>query len=306
MNLRFWMLGALTLLALGFLVGLTTGCSRSEEAPVAERRIVSLGGSVTEILYQLGAGGEIVGTDTTSVYPDEAVALPKVGYLRQLSAEGVLSLSPTLVIGTDDAGPPHVVEQLRNAGINLVLLPLNQSPEGLDQLITGVAEVVEAPEKVEAMQQAVAQHWAEAKKTTDTMEANPKVLFIYARGGAVLNVSGTGTAAHAVIGLVGGQNAVTGYQGYRPLTAEALVEAKPDVILISTEGLESLGGEDALWALPGMNLTPAFEKKQVVTESIMPLLGFGPRSPETLAKLAQTMASLQDEPSQEAATVSAN
>lgn len=305
MNLRFWILGALTLLVLGFALGLTTGCSRSEEAPVAERRIVSLGGSVTEILYQLGAAGEIVGTDTTSIYPEEAAALPKVGYQRQLSAEGVLSLAPTLIIGTDDAGPPHVVEQLRTAGIEMILLPLDKSPEGLNQLMAGVAEAMDASDQVEPMQQAVSQHWEQVAKISHAMVSKPKVLFIYARGGGVLNVSGTDTAAHAVIGLVGGENAVTGYKGYRPLTAEALVEAKPEVILISSEGMESLGGEDALWALPGMNLTPAYEKKQVLTESIMPLLGFGPRSPETLAKLAQALASMQDTASQ-GATVSAN
>lgn len=305
MNLRFWLPGAVMLLALAFTLGLTTGCSRTEEAPQAERRIVSLGGAVTEILYLLGAEGEIVGTDTTSVYPEQVAALPKVGYLRQLSAEGVLSLAPTLVIGTDDAGPPHVVEQLRNAGIEMVLLPVDKSPEGLNQLMAGVAKAVEASDKVPDLQQAVVQHWEKAAKTTQAMSTQPRVLFIYARGGGVLNVSGSGTAASAVIELVGGENAVTGYQGYRPLTAEALVEAKPDVILISSEGLESLGGEEALWGLPGMNLTPAYAQKQVLTASIMPMLGFGPRTPETLAELAQALASMQDTASQEA-TVSAN
>lgn len=291
MSARFWMPALIAVLALGIGIGWWAG----QRAPAVEgeeessRRIVSLGGSITEILYQLGVGPDIVGTDTTSTYPAAAVDLPKVGYLRQLSAEGVLSLRPTLVVGTADAGPPHVVEQLRAAGVEMVLLPVEKSPQGLDQLISDVATAVNAPDRVAALQQEAHRHWKEMEANVAGMPAKPRLLFIYARGGGVLNVSGTGTAADAVLQLIGGENAVTSYSGYKPLTSEALVEAKPGVIVMSEQGLESLGGEEALWKIPGMDLTPAAQAKRVVTASELPLLGFGLRTPETLADLSKAL-----------------
>ncbi|MEM1059750.1 MAG: hemin ABC transporter substrate-binding protein [Verrucomicrobiota bacterium] len=272
-----------------------TGWFASPGAAVAEpgnkpsERIVSLGGSITEILYLLDEDDALVGVDTTSIYPPETGELPKVGYLRQLSAEGVLSLNPTMVIGSDDAGPPHVVDQLRQAGLNIVLLPNEKSPESLAATVKGVAEAVGKQEQAKPLLARLEKEWAAVKASADAKPAKPKVLFIYARAGGILSVSGTGTAADAVIALIGGQNAVTGYQGYKPLTAEAVVEASPDVILLSESGLESQGGLEGLLQIPGISLTPAGRDQRVLTASQLPLLGFGPRTPAALAELARAL-----------------
>jgi len=262
---------------------------QAQPDPASQERIVSLGGSVTEILYRLGKGGEIVGVDTTSLYPADTNELPKVGYLRQLSAEGVLSLNPTLVIGTEDAGPPHVVEQLRTAGVKLVLVPKDKTKEGLEEQIDVVARTVGQKEKAKALKAEVAKDWARLKELAASKHEKPNLVFIYARGGGVLNVSGTGTAADAILKLVGGTNAVTGYEGYRPLTSEAMVQAEPDVIIMSEEGLKSLGGAEALWELPGVAMTPAAKSKRVLTANELALLGFGPRTPATLAELSRAL-----------------
>lgn len=267
------------------------------EAPAPEAgqaRIVSVGGAVTEILYAIGAGEQIVGSDTTSMYPPAANEMPKVGYLRQLSAEGVLSLNPTLIIATQEAGPPHVIDQLRDAGVTVALIPGEKTREGLASRINAVAEAVRQSDAAAPLASQIEADWQRLQAARPKDETKPRILFIYARGGGVLNVSGTGTAAAAVISLIGGENAVPGYQGYRPLTAEAVVAAAPDVILMSKQGLEAVGGPQGLWQLGGMALTPAATANRVMTGDELAMLGFGPRTPAALADLAQALSASPD------------
>lgn len=206
---------------------LLVACHRTL-APAAAARVVAIGSPVTEAVYALGAGDALVGVDTSSLFPPEAQRLPQVGYQRTLSAEGILGLRPTVVLAGADAGPPAVLEQLKAAGVRLERLDGGPTVASARARITKVAELLaKDPGPVLAALDADLAH-------VPASEAHPKVLVIYARGGGTLNVFGTGTVADTMITLAGGKNAIVDFVGPKPLTAEALVKAAPDVIVIPT------------------------------------------------------------------------
>ncbi|MEQ8351940.1 MAG: hemin ABC transporter substrate-binding protein [Leptospiraceae bacterium] len=256
------------------------------EAPA---RIVSLNGSMTEILFAIGAGNQVVGVDTSSIHPPSAQKLPKVGYQRSISAEGVLSLKPDLIIGTAEAGPPPVLQQLRSSGVNLILFEDKWTPESTYAKILFAGKhsghETEARALVSRMKDSIANLKRPSRKW--------KVLFIYARGPGMVQVSGTETQAHGMIELAGATNAVTGFQGFRPLTSEAMVGANPEVILIPTRALESIGGVDGLLRIPGIALTDAGKNRRIISMDDLLLLGFSSRLHIALEELVSQLANLK-------------
>lgn len=255
----------------------------------ADSRIVSVGGGVTEVVYALGFGANVVGVDTSSVYPEAATKLPQVGYQRQLSAEGILSLKPTLVLASTDAGPPAALDQLKSAGVTVVSIPADATVAGASARVRAIAQSLGVIERGEAIVQRLETDLASARSLTARVQSKPKVLFIYARGAGTLNVSGTATAADEMIRLAGAENAVTAYEGFKPFTAEAAVAAAADVLLLPARGLDSLGGADGLLALPGIAMTPAGRAKRIVTMDDLYLLGFGPRTGLAVQELAHQL-----------------
>ena len=242
----------------------------------AASRIVSIGGPVTEIVYALGAGDEVVGVDTSSTYPEPASRLPQVGYQRRLSAEGVLSLQPDVVLATSDAGPPAALEQLK-AVVKVVEIPAVYSIAGAVAKIRLIARVLGREPQGEQLVAALHRDLAAAQALLDKVRTQPTVLFLYARGLGTLFVSGTGTAADAMIRLAGGVNAVTEYEDFKPFTSEAVVAAAPEVLLMLERGLDSVGGVEGLLKLPGMALTEAARQQRIVAMDDLYLSGFGPR-----------------------------
>jgi len=242
----------------------------------AAPRIVSIGGPVTEIVYALGAGGEVVGVDTSSTYPEPASRLPQVGYQRRLSAEGVLSLQPDVVLATSDAGPPAALEQLK-AVVKVVEVPAVYSIAGAKAKIRLIARILGREAQGEQLVAALHRDLAAAQALLDKVRTQPTVLFLYARGLGTLYVSGTGTAADAMIRLAGGVNAVTEYEDFKPFTSEAVVAAAPEVLLMLERGLDSVGGVEGLLKLPGMALTEAAREQRIVAMDDLYLSGFGPR-----------------------------
>jgi len=249
-------------------------------------RIVTVGGAVTEIAFALGAESRVVGVDTSSIYPEAATKLPKVGYQRQLSSEGVLALRPTLVLASADAGPPPAIEQLRSSGVAVLVVTADHNLDGARARIRSAARALRLEEQGRRLLESLEREVVEGRARTAASPDKPKVLFIYARGQGTVNVSGRGTAADEMMRLAGGTNAVTEFEGYRPLTAEAAVGAAPDVILVPEKGLESLGGMDAVLRLPGLSLTPAGENRRIVAMDDLLLLGFGPRTGRAVGELA--------------------
>ena len=256
---------------------------------LAAERIVTLGGDVTEIVFALGAGDQVVGADTSSVYPDAANALPKVGYQRQVPAEGVLALNPTLIIGSDEAGPPPTLAQLRDAGVRLEIVAAPDTPEGAIAKVERIATLLGRQAEGTTVVAALRADLARADERRQAAEGTPRVLFVYARGANTVMIGGNATGADEMIRLAGGRNAVEGVDGFKPLTAEAAVAAAPDVVLVMSRGVDSLGGADALWAQPGLAQTPAAQQRRLVVMDDLYLLGFGPRLGAAVLELQQQL-----------------
>jgi len=257
----------------------------------AAQRIVSVGGALTEIVYRLGAQGALVATDTTSMWPEPARTLPKVGYMRTLSAEGVMSMQPTLLLAPAEAGPATVLQQLQAAGVRIVRASNEHSFDALLANVALVADAIDRRAEGEALTADLKREWS-ATRSKLAGKPTPRVLFILSHAANNVQVAGGGTAADAMIRLAGGANAMTGFTGYKPLSAEAAIGAAPDVILVTREGLEAVGGVDALLTRPGLALTPAGKAKRVVALDALYLLGFGPRLPQAVAELARGIGTL--------------
>ena len=260
--------------------------THSVDAQTTAKDIVVVGGALTEIVYALGAEHRIAATDTTSMYPEAALKLPKVGYARTLSAEGVLSMRPKVLLGTGEAGPPAVMAQIKGAGVRVEIFSSEHSMQSVIARIDGVARAIEMPKEGAALVKKMRQDWDATRDKVAGYTSKPRVLFLLAHAGPTPQISGEGTAAHAMIEFAGGENAIKGFTGYRSMTAESVIAAKPDVVLISSAGLDALGAADDVWKKPGLALTPAGTNKRMVVMNTLLLLGFGPRTPQAVDELA--------------------
>lgn len=258
-------------------------------APFDSLRIVSLGGSVTEIVFALGVGDAVVGVDASSLYPEAAQNRPDVGYVRRVPAEGVLSLEPTVVLASEATGPPETLDQLRSAGVDVHVIPEESSVDGARAKIRAVASVLDREAEADRLIQTMEEDLEEARRLRASVDRAPRVLFIYARGAGTMQVAGRGTSAEAMIELAGARNAVTGFDGFKPMSAESVAAAEPDVLLMLDRGLESIGGVDGLLEQPGIALTPAGENRRIVAMDDLLMLSFGPRLGDAVRTLTQKL-----------------
>lgn len=248
-------------------------------------RLVTVSGAITEVVYALGAEGQLVGTDTTSLFPAAARATPKVGYMRQLSAEGLLSLKPDAIIATNESGPTVVLDQIRTAGVKVEIIEADHTWAEVQRKVQAVGRAAAKEAQARELQGRLDAEWAQVlQRIGGAKGRKPKVLFVLSHS-ASPQVSGEKTAAHAVIGFAGGVNALGGFHGYRPMTAEAMASAAPDIILTSTQSIEAHGGVDKFWERPELALTPAYKKRALITQDALLLLGFGPRLPAAIGEL---------------------
>ena len=243
-------------------------------------RIVSLNGSTTEILFALGVGEKVVGCDASSTYPKHATeTLPSVGYQYRLNAEGILSLRPTLVIGRSDVKPPQVIEQLRMAGVTALLFKEPRTFDEAKQRLRTIGKAVNRQEQATALISALDKdiETLKSKLTGQQGQAELKALFLYLRGPQTAFVLGKDSGPGAMLELVGATNAAGKIKGTKPMTAEAVIAAQPDVYVLFESGLKSIGGVEGLLKVPGLAQTPAGRNKRVVAMDGLYLSGFGPR-----------------------------
>lgn len=261
------------------------------------RRIVVLNGDLAEttfaLLGPLGYGKYVVGTDTGALYPAAAARLQNIGYRATLSAEGIISLKPTLVIGVGDgeapAGPPAVLAQIRAAGIPVVLLHEH------NEITAGAAKLRElgraygVPRRGERLAKQVEGQIALARKEAARTTSRPRVAFLYLRGPRVQLICGAGFNSNSLIVAAGGidAGAGAGVKGCAPITSEALVAARPDVLLVLKDGLESVGGVSGLTRIPGVAETPAGRNHRVLAYDDLLLLGLTPRTGSALRSLVR-------------------
>jgi iron complex transport system substrate-binding protein len=283
MNLR-------KLVLLLMLTGPLSSSVSASEKPFAASKIVSVNGTISEILAAIGLEANIVGVDVTSTYPISLKNKPKVGHNRNLSAEGILALQPDVVTGLSTDIKPELADQLRSAGVKLVLFTQELTPDGTKKLIRAVSNSFGNKPKAEALIRKLDQDLVAASKLMKA-GTRPKVLFIYARGTGTMMVAGQDTPLERMIQLAGGQNAIKGFADFKPLTAESLVQADPDVILLFSSGMKSLGGPTGLLDVQGISQTKAGKAKRFITMEGELLTGFGPRLGLAIAELAQKLKS---------------
>lgn len=252
--------------------------------------VVSIGGSVTEIVAALGQQHRLKARDTTSTYPPQVTQLPDVGYMRALSPEGVLSVAPALILADEGAGPPETVDLLRSSGVAFVTVPEALNGEAILQKIAIIGQALGAETQAARLMDQVQSDLAAARHATLRSDADKKrVLFILSTQGGKINVSGTGTAADAIINMAGGVNAASGFAGYKQITAEAIGLAAPDVILMMDRGGDHDAGDQALFSMPALQLTPAAQAGAVVRMDGLLMLGFGPRTAQAVEHLNRAL-----------------
>jgi len=247
--------------------------------------ILSIGGSVTEIIYALGEEDRLVARDTTSVYPEAATALPDVGYMRALSPEGVLSVGPQFILSEEGAGPPETITALEDAAIPFVTIPDAHDGAGVVAKVLAVGAALGVQDKAQVLADDLTAQFAQAAEKIGEGDAPKKVLFILSTQGGRILASGTDTAADGIIALAGGVNAVTAFEGYKLLSDEAVAAANPDVILMMDRSDDHGVADAALWAMPAVIPTQAAADKAVVRMNGLYLLGFGPRTAQAALDL---------------------
>lgn len=270
MRLMVWALASL----------LSLGASADEAVdPV---RVVSADGAITETIFALGGGDVVVGVDTTSAYPPQVNRLPKVGYLRSLPFEGVLSLQPDRLITTEEAAPEQTLSRLEQAGVRVDRLPIPRTPEATVARIEQVGELID---REDAAAELAARMRADIDAVTAQAQARgwrPRVLFILSAGNHGVVFGGTETGADALLQSLNADNAVAGVSGYKPASREAIIAADPDAIVIA----EARPGQFQVSDWPELAQLRAWQTGHRYIGDSMFLLGFGPRLAQAMAAVS--------------------
>ncbi|MDA0150568.1 heme/hemin ABC transporter substrate-binding protein [Vibrio sp. LaRot3] len=259
-------------------------------APVsfAKERIISAGAAVTELMIALGQQDQLIAVDVTSQLPDGA-QLPKVGYHRQLSAEGLLAMGPTKLVGSDEMGPDTALAQLKSAGVSVDIVNTEATPEGLLQRVDQIAKLTHSEAQAAKVKQDIESKIELLNQAKAQQTEVKKVLFLLIHEGRPANVAGSKTTPNAIIELAGGINpAANQLESYKPLSVEAMLEMQPDVILVSGRSYQKMGSADAiLKAMPMLSATPAGKTKNIVTIDGHALVGgLGLKSLEEAQRLS--------------------
>ncbi len=247
---------------------------------VSDERLVTLGGSITELVFALGAGERIVATDESSIYPTEVAALPKVGYFRQFSPEGVLAQRPHRMLAAAGSGPEAALALLERAGITVHRLPDPTDLSTARQRILTLGEILDVAAKAHTL----AESYASAIRSLAAAAQPLRVAVFFTRGA----VAGQKTAAGAALRMVGWQNAFGSITGIRVPAPEVLVNLPADVIVLAQQAVDAAGSlTNALAQWPGLARHPAALSQKIAVVDWLALVGFGPRLPQTLREIAR-------------------
>lgn len=249
--------------------------------------IISIGGSVTEIIYALGEEDRLIARDTTSVFPVEALKLPDVGYIRRLAPEGVLSVNPSMIITLEGAGPPEAVDVIKSSNVPFVEIKESYDREGVISKVLAVGEALGVEKKAQDLVEKINADFDKSEATIGSISKPKKVLFVLSNNGGKLLAAGTDTSAEGMIIMAGAENALVSMQGYKPATDEAILKAAPDVIvMMDRHGSDGAPADDIL-THPAIIGTPAGQTKSLIKMNGLYLLGYGPRTGQAVLELSQ-------------------
>lgn len=247
-------------------------------------RIVSLSGAVSETLAGLGMEKNLVGVDVTSTYPASLNSIAKVGNTHNLNIEAILALKPDYVISMKERGiKPEQATQLQQAGVKVWVIEQEYSIDGTKKYIHMLADSFAKKEEGNRLVAAIDSSYQSLPK----YETKPSILFIYARGAGALSVCGRDMPMSKMIELAGGTNAAADIEGFKPVTAEALIKQNPDGILLFTSGLASIDGPEGMLKVPGVTGTKAGKHKNFIVMEGELLSSFGPRVVEAIRELGE-------------------
>jgi len=251
-------------------------------------RITVAGGSITEILYFLNEEDKIIAIDVTSNYPKDVKKYPSIGYVRNLSAEGILSLNPTLIIGEDDMGPQNVINQINRTGVEINILTEKHSSEGIIEKIQCIGEIIGRKDKANHLiKHKILPKKIELDELSQLLkDLDIKVMFILNMDSGSPIVGGRETSADGFIEMMGVKNAFNSFEGWKPVGIESIIKASPDYILISNRGAHSFGNIEMLNNHHAIKHTPAAKNNNIIALDGMEMLGFGPRTINTALKLS--------------------
>ena len=259
------------------------------EKAMDSSRITAAGGSITEIIYFLEQESRIIAVDVTSNYPKSAMNFPSIGYVRALSAEGVLSLDPTLIIGENDMGPPSVIDQINRTNVETRVLPEIHSASGIIQKIECVGKIIGMTKnEIDFYNNKLLKQVSQLENSISDAQGKKIIYILSMQSGSPL-IAGSNTSGDGLISLAGGINPLSSFEGWKPVGTESIIQAEPDLIIISERGLKGFGTIEELSNHPALYLTPAAQNNNILALDGMASLGFGPRTIDTALQIAKIL-----------------
>lgn len=256
----------------------------------SERWVIA-GGSITELVYAIGAGNKVVGVDETTSYPEQTQALPHIGYWKQLSTEGILSLRPSTFVTWDDAEPKMVLRQLAQHNVKVISLP--RTPATFELMLKNIRTLaisLDKQKEAEALIDSLQSRLAEINAKNNQIKQKVKVMFFLSPGGGIPQVAGKTSVADAILHLAGGENIAT-HENYRIYSAEAIIAANPELIVITTQSqktqADGLRAFEGLASVPGVSMTQAWKNQRIIEIDQSLILGMGPRIVDAVELLHQ-------------------
>ena len=243
-------------------------------------RVVIAGGSITEIFYFLGEQDRIVALDVTSNFPPEAKSLPSIGYVRALSAEGLLSMSPSIILGEDDMGPPAVIKQIRETSYDLRIIPENRTIDGIIEKIECIASILDVTEKSDDIISKKLEPYIKeiVKNRKRIAKKGVKVMLVLNMQSSSIIVAGANTSGSGFIDLIGGENIFESFEGWKPVNAEAILELNPDYIIVPQRNVHKGLDVTSIADSELFKNTNAGKNKNFIFDDAMAITGFGPRT----------------------------
>lgn len=281
-------LGPTICLCLAFVALQPGNAAKGATVFVDRSKIVAIGGSITEIVYALSEEKHLVARDSTSRYPKAALDLPDVGYMRQLSPEGVLSVNPTGILALHGSGPREAVDVLKKASVPFIEVPEHYSHEGILEKVRIVGKALGVDAKAEVLARELDVKLFAAEKQTASIKQRKRILFVLSIQGGKILAAGSETAADGMVKLAGGINAVEAFSGYKQMSDEAIITARPDAILMMSNAGPPVS-DDELFSSPSIASTPAGTARKLIRIDGAYLLGFGPRTADAIHDLAVSL-----------------
>ncbi len=250
---------------------------------LAQQRIVSAGGSVTEIIYALGHGDDVVATDSTSLFPPEARSTVKLGYFRQLSVEGVLAQQPSLLIGAEATGPDTMLAQVKQAGVKVLIVGEDRSLQGLNEMISTVASTLDAKEKGNQLINRIQNDVDIASERGKNQHiAGKRALYIVASNDRGITVAGNDTVPQSLFDTLQLNNIASDLSLYKVMDNEAIVIGDPEIIFVAGHTIHNENSLTALCSHPAIAQTTAGKSCNIFAADSSTTLGLSPRIGEAL------------------------